>query len=88
MGVLGEAPDLFKVEVEKKSLRWISTPKALTRSSTLEFGMALSRDGKNLAFTPGTARTGIWLFPFEASTGEILGDGQLVSPGGLNATAT
>jgi Tol biopolymer transport system component len=86
MAVSGGAPDIFKVAVDPKSLRWLDMPEPLTRSSTLEVGMALSRDGKKLAFTPGTQRVGIWLFPFDASTGEIKGEGRLVSPGGLNAS--
>jgi len=86
MAVSGGAPDLFRVRVDRESLRWLTLPEPLTRSSTVEYGMALSRDGKNLAFTPGTTRTGIWLFPFDASAGALVGKGELVSPGGMNAT--
>ena len=86
MAVSGGAPDIFRVAVDPRSLEWLDMPEPLTRSSTLEVGMALSRDGSRLAFTPGTQRVGVWLFPFDASTGAIKGEGRLVSPGGLNAS--
>jgi Tol biopolymer transport system component/DNA-binding winged helix-turn-helix (wHTH) protein len=46
--------------------------------------LAVSRDGKRVAFSAKSKRVRVWLFPFDASSGRLLGKGSAVtSPGSL-----
>ncbi len=57
----------------------------LTTGSGPDTQLAISADGKRLAFTAETQRIRAWLFPFEANRGRIKGPGQAVTSPGVEA---
>ena len=62
--------NLWKVAVEPQSLRWIAGPERLTTSAGLDADIALSADGKKLAFTARTEQSRIWSIPFDPAIGD------------------
>ena len=71
--------NLWRVEVEPQTLRWIAGPERLTTDPGPDTEIAISPDGKKLAYTIRTERTRIWSLPFKATTGRVKGAGQPVT---------
>jgi Tol biopolymer transport system component/DNA-binding winged helix-turn-helix (wHTH) protein len=81
-GVSRGVRNLWKVEVDPRSLRWTSGPERLTTGTGMDTDMTLSPDGKRLAFTARTERTRLWSLPFDCNAGKIKAAGQpLTAPG-------
>ena len=76
------AMNAWRMRVDPKTLR-VTGLERLTTGAEGDGGVALSRDGHRLAFTAESQHIGAWLFPFDAGRGKLKGDGQLVSPGGM-----
>ena len=68
-------PTLWRVPVEPVSLRW-RTPERLTTAPASAEAAAVSPDGTRVAFTSAPASTRAWLFPFDANSARLMGDGQ------------
>ena len=85
-GVSRGVRNFWKVEVEPSALRWIGGPERLTTGTGLDTDLALSPDGKRLAFTARTERTRLWSLPFDAAAGRVKGAGQPVTPAGVDAS--
>lgn len=83
-GVARRVRNLWKVEVEPSSLRWVAGPERLTTGTGMDTDLALSRDGKKLAFTVRAERTRIWSLPFDAAAGKVKGEGQPVTDAGID----
>jgi serine/threonine protein kinase len=79
--------NLWKVEVDPQTLRWVAGPERLTVGAGADTDVALSHDGKKLAFVTRTERTRIWLLPFNSAKGQITGEGQPVTSPTVNAYA-
>ncbi|MBO0725116.1 MAG: PD40 domain-containing protein [Blastocatellia bacterium] len=77
--------NLWKVEVEPQSLRWIAGPERLTTGAGLDRDIAISPDGRKLAFTTRVEQTRLWSLPFDASTGRIKGEARPVTAAGVKA---
>jgi serine/threonine protein kinase/Tol biopolymer transport system component len=77
--------NLWRVEVDPQTLDWIAGPERLTNGPGLDTDLALSPDGKRLAFTTRTERTRIWSLPFNAETGRTKGGGQPITSAGMDA---
>jgi len=84
-GISRSVRNLWKVEVEPRSLRWIAGPERLTTGTGLDTDLALSQDGKRLAFTARTEHTRLWSLPFDAATGRVKGAGQPITTAGTDA---
>jgi Tol biopolymer transport system component/DNA-binding winged helix-turn-helix (wHTH) protein len=75
------ARNIWKLQVDPETLRAASIDR-LTTGPGPDAGAAVSKDGKRLAFSAKSQRIQTWLFPFDATTGQIKGDGAAVtSPG-------
>ena len=61
--------DIWRFTVDSQ-LRWINGPDKLTTSTGRIGDIALSSDGKRLAFITTDQKTRIWLLPFDARTGQ------------------
>ncbi|MCI0408008.1 MAG: winged helix-turn-helix domain-containing protein [Acidobacteria bacterium] len=85
-GVSRSVRNLWRVEVDPRSLSWVAGPERLTTSAGLDTDLALSSDGRKLAFTARTERTRLWSLPFDASAGRIKGAGQPVTAAGLDVS--
>ena len=77
--------NVWRIRVNPRTLEWTSGPDRLTTSAGLESGLALSPDGKRLAFGSRFERTLIWSLPFDPVAGRITGDGEPITPDGANA---
>jgi len=77
--------NLWRLEVDPQTLDWIAGPERLTIGAGLDTDLALSPDGKRLAFTTRTERTRIWSLPFNAQTGRTKGGGQPITSAGMDA---
>ena len=80
-----ETSNLWRVRVNPATLEWMGGPDRLTTSSSLESSIALSPDGRRLAFGSRTERTVAWSLPFDPVSGRIVGEGEAVTPEGSNA---
>jgi serine/threonine protein kinase/sugar lactone lactonase YvrE len=77
--------NLWRVEVDPQTLRWVAGPERLTTGPGLDTDIALSPNGRKLAFTTRTESTRIWSLPFNAATGQTKGAGQPVTAAGMDA---
>jgi len=75
----GGVRNLWRVEVEPQTLRWVGGPERLTTDPGPDTEIAISPDGKKLAYTVRTERTRIWSLPFKATTGRVKGAGHPVT---------
>ncbi|HEY7056228.1 MAG TPA: hypothetical protein VH458_06880 [Vicinamibacterales bacterium] len=66
---------LWRVPVDPVSLRW-RTPERLTVPPANAESSAVSPDGTRVAFTNAQTSTRAWLFPFDATSAQVMGDGR------------
>ena len=82
------ARNIWKMTIDPKTLRGTGIER-LTTGSGPDAGLAVSRDGRRLAFTAKSQRIRPWLFPFDATTGHIKGNGNAItSPGRTSVEAS
>ena len=75
------ARNIWRLKVDPETLRATGIDR-LTTGPGPEAALAVSADGKRLAFTAKSQRIQTWLFPFDAATGQIKGSGNAItSPG-------
>jgi len=75
------AKNIWKMTVDPGTLRATGIDR-LTTGPGPDAALALSADGKRLAFTAKSQRIQTWLFPFDSTTGQIKGNGNAItSPG-------
>jgi Tol biopolymer transport system component/DNA-binding winged helix-turn-helix (wHTH) protein len=78
------ATNIFKLTVDPESLQ-ATRIERLTTGPGSDAGIAVSRDGRRLAFTASSQQIQTWLFPFDATTGQIKGGGNAItSPGRMS----
>ena len=77
--------NLWKIEIEPRSRRWVNGPSRLTTGFSYDTDIALSPDGTKLAYSDQLESTRAWLFPFDAQTGQIKGDGQPITDSQRNS---
>jgi Tol biopolymer transport system component/DNA-binding winged helix-turn-helix (wHTH) protein len=78
------AKNLWKMTVEPDTLRATAIER-LTTGPGLDTQLAVSANGRNLAFTVETKHVRAWLFPFDAGKGRVLGRGEAVTTPGVDA---
>jgi Tol biopolymer transport system component/DNA-binding winged helix-turn-helix (wHTH) protein len=76
--------NLWKMTVDPETLRALAIER-LTTGAGLDTELALSADGKRLAFTVESEQVQAWLFPFDATRGRVTGTGQAVTSPGMEA---
>jgi len=82
------AKNIWKMTVDPKTLRATAIDR-LTTGPGPDAGVAVSTDGRRLAFTAKSQRIRTWLFPFDAAAGQIRGSGEAItSPGRLSVDPT
>lgn len=67
---LNSVRNLWKVMVNPRTLRW-ETLERLTTGPGPDTTLALSRDGRKLAFTSGKEQVRVWSYPFDAQAGRV-----------------
>ena len=78
-GISKGVKNLWKIGVDPKNLNWISGPERLTTGPGADTEIAISPDGKKLAFTARTERTRVWLAAFDSAKGRTKGEWQPVT---------
>jgi Tol biopolymer transport system component/DNA-binding winged helix-turn-helix (wHTH) protein len=82
------ARNIWKMTVDPKTLRATGIDR-LTTGPGPDTGVAVSNDGRRLAFTAKSQRIRTWLFPFDATAGHIKGNGEAItSPGRMSLDPT
>jgi Tol biopolymer transport system component/DNA-binding winged helix-turn-helix (wHTH) protein len=75
------ARNIWKMTVDPQTLRATEIDRVTTGAGP-DAGVAVSVDGRRLAFTAKSQRIRTWLFPFDAAAGQIRGSGEAItSPG-------
>ncbi len=82
-GVSRGVRNLWKVTVDPRTLRWVAGPERLT-TGFHDTDIALSPNGKRLAFSVRQESTRAWSLPFDARAGRLRGDAQPVTATGMN----
>ena len=80
-GQAQESSSLWRISVDPKTLAWTGGPDRLTTGTTQDTHAALSPDGRRLVFNAQSARTRLWMFPFDAAGGKVTGAGEPVTSG-------
>ncbi len=78
------AINIWKMTIEPETLRAIAVER-LTTGPGPDGSLAVSSDGRRLAFTAKSQQTRNWLFPFDARKGRITDKGQAITAAGRNA---
>jgi Tol biopolymer transport system component len=78
------ATNLWKMTVDPKTLRGTGIER-LTTAPGNDTGLAMTSDGKNLAFSAESRQIQIWSAPFDPRSGKLIGKGEAVTPPGLEA---
>ena len=78
------ARNLWKVTVDHETLAATAIER-LTTGPGPDTRLAVSADGTKLAFTAETQHIRAWLFPFDATRGQVTGPGQPVTSPGVEA---
>jgi len=81
------ARNLWKMTVDPKTLRALAIER-LTTGPGPDTELALSADGKKLAFTMESQHVQAWLIPFDATRGWVTGASQAVTSPGMEAWHT
>ncbi|MEK7833471.1 MAG: hypothetical protein AAB401_20435, partial [Acidobacteriota bacterium] len=84
-GVAQSVKNVWKIETEETSLRWINGPERLTTGTGQDADLKISPDGRKLAFTIRNEQTRLWSLPFDAANGKVAGTGQPVTEADVNA---
>ncbi len=71
--------NLWRIGVDPQTLEWM-TVERLTTGPGGDSMVQLARDGTRVVFTVLSEATRIWLYPFNAPAGRVLGDGKPVTP--------
>jgi Tol biopolymer transport system component/DNA-binding winged helix-turn-helix (wHTH) protein len=77
--------NIWKVEVDAQTLGWVGGLERLTTGAGLDTEIALSSDGKKLAFSIRSQPTRLWSLPFDAATGLLAGPGTPITGAGVDA---
>jgi Tol biopolymer transport system component/DNA-binding winged helix-turn-helix (wHTH) protein len=72
--------NLWRVDVDPATLRWIRGPERLTVGPGADTQLALSRDGRRVAFATSTMNSRIWLFGFDPVSGRLHGGSRALTP--------
>ena len=78
------ARNLWKMSVDPQTMRAVAVER-LTTGAGQDTDVALSADGKKLAFTIESRHVRVWLFPLPVSSAVIAGDGRVVTSAGMDA---
>ncbi|MCC7009582.1 MAG: PD40 domain-containing protein [Acidobacteria bacterium] len=90
-GEAAAATNIWRVAVNAATLAWLDLPERLTMSAGEERDLAIAPDGTSLAISIGSARTRLWAIDFDGRTGQIVGQGDVLTSGNageIDAEAT
>jgi Tol biopolymer transport system component/DNA-binding winged helix-turn-helix (wHTH) protein len=77
--------NLWEIKVDAQTLRWVNGPERLTTSAGIDTDIALSSDGRKLAFTIRSEESRLWSLPFDSVSGRVAGNGEPITIAGMDA---
>ncbi len=77
--------NLWKVNVDPQTLRWIDGLVRLTTGAGKDIDIAVSSDGRKLAFSVRSERSRLWTLPFDPVAGRTTGTSQPLTGAGIDA---
>jgi len=77
--------NLWKVKVDPQTLRWIAGLERLTTGAGKDTDIAVSSDGRKLAFSIRSERSRLWSLPFDPVAGRTTGPSQPFTVAGMDA---
>ena len=80
-----EAVNIWRIGVDPQSMEWRDGPERITVGGGLDTDIAVSPDGKKLAFTVRDESTRLWSLPFDPIVGRVLAKGEPITPKGADA---
>jgi Tol biopolymer transport system component len=78
--------NLWKVEVDPRTLRWIGGPTRLTTGLGPDGHVAVSSDGKKIAFVTSSETSRLWSLPFDARRRQVAGEGTAITPANMTVS--
>lgn len=77
--------NLWKVKVDPQTLHWIDGLERLTTGAGKDTDLAVSSDGRKLAFSIRSERSRLWTLPFDPVAGRTAGASQPFTVAGMDA---
>ncbi|HEY6801960.1 MAG TPA: winged helix-turn-helix domain-containing protein [Pyrinomonadaceae bacterium] len=77
--------NLWKVKVVPSTLRWIDGLERITTGAGKDTDIAVSSDGRKLAFSIRSERSRLWAIPFDPIAGKTTGTSQPLTLAGMDA---
>jgi Tol biopolymer transport system component len=77
--------NIWKVKVDPSTLRWIDGLERLTTGAGKDTDIAVSSDGRKLAFSIRSERNRLWTVPFDPVSGRTTGPSQPLTVAGMDA---
>jgi Tol biopolymer transport system component/DNA-binding winged helix-turn-helix (wHTH) protein len=77
--------NLWKIKVDPRTLVWTDGPERLTTSAGKDTDVAVSSDGRKLAFSIRSEINRLWALPFDTVSGRVTGTGQPITIAGMDA---
>jgi Tol biopolymer transport system component/DNA-binding winged helix-turn-helix (wHTH) protein len=77
--------NLWKVKVDPSTLRWIDGLERITTGAGKDTDIAVSSDGRKLAFSIRSERSRLWTIPFDPIGGKSTGTSQPLTVAGMDA---
>ena len=77
--------NLWKVKVDPSTLRWIGGLERITTGAGKDTDIAVSSDGRKLAFSIRNERSRLWTQPFDPVGGRTTGTSQPLTVAGMDA---
>jgi Tol biopolymer transport system component len=77
--------NLWKVKVDPSTLRWIDGLERITTGAGKDTDIAMSSDGRKLAFSIRSERSRLWTVPFDPIAGKTTGTPQPLTVAGMDA---
>ena len=77
--------NLWKIKVDPSTLRWIDGLERITTGAGKDTDIAVSSDGRKLAFSIRSERSRLWSVPFDPIAGKTIGPLQPLTLAGMDA---
>lgn len=77
--------NLWKINVDPRTLRWTDGPERLTTGAGKDTDIAVSSDGRKLAFSIRSETSRLWALPFDTAGGRVTGAGHPITVAGMDA---
>jgi Tol biopolymer transport system component len=83
-GEVNGVRNIWKISVNPSTLRFVSMER-LTTGPGPDTDLAISQDGKRLAYAARVQQVRVWLYPLDSEIGRLVGEGRPVTPAGVDA---